>query len=352
MELFWFIALCLMLIVYILLDGFDFGAGVIYTFFTRDESERKLIHRAIGPYWDANEVWLIAAGGIMFMAFPLLYASAFSGFYLPLMVLLWLLIFRALGLELRHFVDHPLWHQFWDTAFGVASFLLALFYGLALGNVVRGVNLGGMEEGAALYDSNYFFLPLWNNRFSPLSERLGVVDWFTLELGFVALLALSIHGAAWIILKTEGVLAERLRKKIPVWAAALLALSLAALFVWQSIRPEALQNYRAMPVLWAFPLLMLAGGVGLLFSHRLRADWQPFFFSSLFIAGGLMATAVSMYPMLLPSANASHPDLTVFNAGLDEAGAQVAKVWFAIGIVLVVGYFSFLFRMFRGKLRG
>ncbi len=351
MELIWYIVLCFMLVVYVLLDGFDFGAGIVHVLFAKSEEEKAAVHRAISPFWDANEVWLIAAGGVMFMAFPLLYASAFSGFYLPLMILLWLLIFRALGLELKHFVHHPLWYQLWDFAFGWASFLLALFYGLALGNVVRGVNLGGLEEGTTLYDTNYFFLPLWNEGFSPLTERLGVVDWFTLELGVVALLALTIHGASWIIFKTDSSLNIRLRKILPFLAAVLLLLSIFSLAVWQWIRPEALENYRKAPVFWIFPLVMFAGGIGLLFANRLKADWHPFFFSSLFIFGGLAATAVSMYPTLLPSTNPTHADLTVFNAGMDQGGMQVATAWFALGLTLIVAYFIFVFRVFRGKLK-
>ncbi len=352
MELFWYAILCFMLTVYILLDGFDFGAGIVHLFLAKDEESKRAIHHAIGPFWDANEVWLIAAGGVMFAAFPTLYASAFSGFYLPLMILLWLLIFRALGLELRELVHHPMWHQLWDFLFGWSSLLLALFYGLALGNVVRGVNLGGFEAGSSLYDSNYFFLPLWNSSLSPLAERLGVVDWFTLLLGLIALLALSLHGAAWILFRTESALHERLRRLIPFGAILLLLLSLATLFIWRKIRPEALQNYEEMPWLWFFPLLMLAGVLGLIFLKRFSGAGKAFLFSSLFIGGGLVSTALSMYPVLLPSTNAIHPDITAFNAGLDPSGMRVANIWFAVGITLVAGYFVLLFRVFRRRLKG
>ncbi len=351
MELLWYAILCFMFSMYILLDGFDFGAGVVHLFFAKDEESKRAIHQAIGPFWDANEVWLIAAGGVMFAAFPVLYASAFSGFYLPLMLVLWLLIFRALGLELREFVHHPMWHQLWDFLFGWSSLLLAFFYGLALGNVVRGVNLGGFEEGSSLYDSNYFFLPLWNDSFSPLVERLGVVDWFTLQLGLIALLALSLHGAAWIIFRTESPLNERLRRFIPAGALLLLVLSVTALFVWRQIRPEALKNYEAMPWLWIFPALMFLGLLGLIFIRRFTGAGKAFLFTSLFIGGGLFSTALSMYPVLLPSANAIHPDITIFNAGLDVSGMRVANAWFVVGISLVAAYFVLLFRVFRRRLK-
>src|SRR6185295_6725546 len=138
----------LMLTVYVILDGFDLGAGIIHHFAAKTEDERRLILRAIGPVWDGNEVWLVVAGGTLFFSFPVLYAVSFSGFYLPLMMVLWLLMLRAIGIELRGHLDDPLWRQFWDFVFAVASALLAIFFGAAIGNVIRGVPLN--SEG-------YFF---------------------------------------------------------------------------------------------------------------------------------------------------------------------------------------------------
>src|SRR3954463_3990106 len=143
-----------MIAMYVLLDGFDLGAGAIHLVAARDDGERRKIIRAIGPVWDGNEVWLIAGGGTLFFAFPVLYASSFSGFYLPLIIVLWLLMMRGLSIELRQHIDNPLWATFWDAAFFVGSSLLAVFLGVALGNVVRGVPLDA--------DGN-FFLALWTN---------------------------------------------------------------------------------------------------------------------------------------------------------------------------------------------
>ena len=157
MELFWYIVLVTMLAVYVILDGYDFGAGIIHLFFAKTEKDKKAITNAIGPFWDANEVWLIAAGGVLFFAFPTLYASSFSGFYLPLIMILWLLIFRAIGLELRGQIHNSMWETIWDKAFGIASLLLALFFGVALGNIVRGVNLGIVTEGVSTHEAHYFF---------------------------------------------------------------------------------------------------------------------------------------------------------------------------------------------------
>src|SRR5438552_13494434 len=134
MESLWFILVALMLTAYVVLDGFDLGAGIINLFVAKNHDERRLVLRAIGPVWDGNEVWLLAAGGALFFAFPLLYASSFSGFYLPLMVVLWLLMLRGIGIEFRNHINSPVWKPFWDAVFCGASFLLSIFFGAALGN--------------------------------------------------------------------------------------------------------------------------------------------------------------------------------------------------------------------------
>src|SRR5579859_3085397 len=139
----WFCLTALMLTVYVVLDGFDLGAGIVHRLVARNEDERRLIMRAIGPVWDGNEVWLLAAGGTLYFAFPALYAASFSGFYLPLMIVLWLLILRGISLEFRSHVKIPIWESFWGSVFFLASLVLAVFYGAALGNVVRGVPLNG-----------------------------------------------------------------------------------------------------------------------------------------------------------------------------------------------------------------
>src|SRR5271167_536529 len=137
----WFWIVAAMIATYVVLDGFDLGAGAIYLLAAKTSDERRRVLRAIGPVWDGNEVWLLAAGGTLYFAFPLLYASSFSGFYLPLMMVLWLLMLRAIGIEFRTHVQDELWKGFFDVIFGLASILLAIFFGAALGNVVRGVPL-------------------------------------------------------------------------------------------------------------------------------------------------------------------------------------------------------------------
>ena len=166
MSTLWFILIAFMLTMYVLLDGFDLGAGVIHLFAAKNNVERRMILQAIGPVWDGNEVWLIAAGGTLFFTFPVLYASSFSGFYLSLFIVLWLLIMRGIAIELRSHVSEPVWLSFWDGVFFIGSALLAIFYGVAMANVLRGVPLD---------KSHYFFVPLWTD-FNPYSSNPGILD--------------------------------------------------------------------------------------------------------------------------------------------------------------------------------
>src|SRR6202007_3279641 len=194
----WFCLVALMIAIYVLLDGFDLGAGAIHFLVAKTNEERRQGIATIGPVWDGNEVWLVAAGGTLYFAFPSLYASGFSGFYLPLMVVLWLLILRGSAIEFRNHIQSPIWIPFLDFFFSASSLLLAVFLGAALGNVIRGVPLDG---------SGYFFEPLWTN--FRVGEQTGILDWYTILVGVTALLALMMHGALWVQLKTNGTLHER-----------------------------------------------------------------------------------------------------------------------------------------------
>lgn len=350
MELFWYIVLMVMLSVYIILDGYDFGAGIIHLFFAKKEKDKKAITNAIGPFWDANEVWLIAAGGVLFFAFPTLYASSFSGFYLPLIIILWLLIFRAIGLELRGQIHNPMWEAVWDKAFGLASLLLALFFGIALGNVVRGVNLGMVTNGVSAHEAHYFFLPLWNPTFSPHAEHLGIIDWFTLLLGVIGVVVLTIHGANWIIFKTNSGLNTKLKIVAFNLNILLSVLIIVSLLVWHVIEPKPFHNFFEYPWLFVFPVIFFLGHFGLFKIKTFKKDGTGFLFSSMFLFGGLASTVASMFPKLLPSRNAVNPDLTIYNAAAHEYGLSVGFNWFIVAIILVIIYFTIQYKVFKGKM--
>lgn len=350
MELFWFIVLVVMLGVYVILDGYDFGAGIVHLFFAKTDEERKAVTNSIGPFWDANEVWLIASGGVLFFAFPTLYASAFSGFYLPLMLVLWFLIFRAVGLELRGQIHNRLWERFWETAFGIASLCLALFFGAALGNVVRGVNLGMVENGVSTVEPQYFFLELWNPTLDPMAESHGIIDWFTILIGLVSVLTLTIHGANWVILKSSSSLNARLKPAIFKINIALAILVILTFWLWEHVKPFPLNNLFAHAWLWIFPAIAATGLIGQFWIRRFKKDGMGFMFSTLFILGSLGTTVASLFPNVLPSTNTVNPSLTIYNVAAEDYELSVGVYWFVIALLLVIIYFIIQFRVFRGKL--
>ena len=350
MEIYWYIIIALVMAMYFILDGYDFGTGIIHLFFAKTEKDKEVIAKAAGLFWDSNEVWLVAGGGLLFMAFPTFYASVFSGFYLPLIIVLWLVIFRAIGLEFRSQFKYQMWKDIWDASFGVSSLLLALFFGIALGNVVRGVNLGGVENGVSAYEGHYFFLPLWDSSFSPLSETPGVIDWFTIIIGLIAVVTLAIHGANWVILKTNSSINQQLKSVIFKLNIALAVLTVFSLSVWQLVNPKALDNFLDKPYLIIFPILYFAGIVGLFFIKKIKKDSHSFALSTLLIIGGITSSLASMFPVILPSTNAVHESLTIYNTSTSAYGLSVAFNWGIVGLILLVIYFIIQKRMMAGKI--
>jgi len=326
METLWFILLSAMLVGYVILDGFDLGAGTIHLWAARTDDERRTILRAIGPVWDGNETWLIAAGGTMFFAFPLLYASSFSGFYLPLNVLLWLLIGRGVGIELRKHVDNPLWRDFFDFAFAGASLLLTFFFGAALGNVVRGVPLEA---------DLYFFLPLWTD-FTARGD-VGVLDWYTVLTGLVAVVALAVHGALYVILKTSGTVNQRCRVLVRRLWPALLALTALSLVATLYVRPGVLGNYRGHAWGFIFPALAVGSLLSIPYWQRRQHERNGFFASAIFLTMMLGGAAFGVYPELLTSPTSPHNSIGIYNAAAGQSSLRLGVVWWSLGMALAIG---------------
>jgi cytochrome bd ubiquinol oxidase subunit II len=338
MESLWFVIVALMLVAYVVLDGFDIGAGVIHLLAGRTDAERRTILAAIGPVWDGNEVWLLAAGGTLYFAFPLLYASSFSGFYLPLMMVLWLLMLRAVGIEFRAHLESLVWRAFFDVVFSVSSVLLAIFFGAALGNVVRGVPLN--SEG-------YFFEPLWTNwRVGP---RPGILDWFTVMTGVMALVTLTLHGALYIAHKTRGEINWRARRIALLMWPALLALTFLSLMLTIRVHLNVVENYRRWPIGLLIPVIVFGSLAGVLYFATRRREKAAFLCSSAYIAGMLGGAAFGLYPTVLPAAMNARNSLTIYNTAAGHHGLAVGLVWWSIGIVIAIGYFTFIYRMFKGK---
>ena len=340
METLWFVLVAFMLTMYVLLDGFDLGAGAIHPFVAKNDTERRLVLRSIGPVWDGNEVWIIAAGGTLFFSFPLLYAASFSGFYLPLIIVLWLLMIRGLSVELRSHIESPVWASFWDGMFFVGSSLLAVFYGVALGNVVRGVPLG--EDG-------YFFQALWTN-FSPTNPNPGILDWYTILTGLLALAALVVHGAGWVAVKTEGELNARARRAARIGWLALVALTAITTVATFSLRPGMLSSFSERPWGFVFPALAVAGLVLVGYFGFKERDRAAFLSSGAYIIGMMASTAFAVYPDVLPAVQPAN-SLTIYNASGSTYGLTVGLVWWSIGMVLAAIYFVLIYRLFRGKVK-
>lgn len=337
METLWFCLVAVMVAIYVLLDGFDLGAGAIHFLVAKTNEERRQVIATIGPVWDGNEVWLVAAGGTLYFAFPLLYASGFSGFYLPLMMVLWLLILRGSAVEFRNHIQSPIWIPFWDFFFSASSLLLAVFFGTALGNVIRGVPLD---------ESGYFFEPLWTNL--RLGEHTGILDWYTILVGVTALLALMMHGALWVQLKTGGAVRER-SQRLAGWAWwGVLGFTALLTAVTFSVQPQVLANFRTLPAGYVLPALAIAGLAGVQFELRRSSELHAFLASCGYLLGMLTSAVFGVYPMVLPARNPLY-SLTVTNAKAGAYGLKIGLVWWVIGISLAAGYFIYVYRTFAGK---
>jgi len=337
MQTTWFWILACMLTAYAVLDGFDFGAGIVYLFVAKADDERRTVLGAIGPLWDGNEVWLLAAGGVLVFAFPRVYAAAFSGLYLPLMIVLWLLILRGISIEFRSKSKNPLWRAAWDTTFAESSTAMAVVLGVAAGNLVRGVPLDA---------SGYFHEDLFAGLRSTYG---GAIDPFTVAFGIFGLVALGAHGATFLVWKTEGAVNRRSRVVARrLWQAtlgiALLATALTALFA-----PAFFATLRQRIVLWPLPVLAMASGVLSLRWVSTERELPAFVASCSFLASFLVATAGALYPTILRSTVNPAFSLDVENAASARSGLSLGLFLWTPAIVLSVGYFTYLFRTFRGK---
>lgn len=336
----WYLVVALMLTAYVLLDGFDLGVGAVHNIVAKSDDERRTTLAAIGPIWDGNEVWLIASGGVLVFAFPRAYAAGFSGFYLPLMMALWLLILRGIGIEFRSKEQFPLWRSFWDGVFAFSSALLAIIFGAALGNVIRGVPVDA---------SGYFTGPLFSN-FLP-GRHPGVLDWYTVTLGLFALAILTGHGLLYLSWKTEGVVHDRSRALSPkVWAAAA-TLGIVSTGLTFLVRASLYQNLGSRPWSWPLAALVLASWSAVFLFLKQGAELRAFLASSCLIVALLGSAAAGMYPEILPSTLNPTYSITALNSSTTPLGLKIGIMVWIPAIILAIAYFGYLFYSFRGKVR-
>ncbi len=334
----WFGIVALMFTAYVVLDGFDLGAGALHLLVAKDDRERRTVLAAIGPFWDANEVWLLAAGGALFVAFPRALAAGLSGFYLAIFLVIWCLVLRAIAIEFRSHLTDRLWRGFWDVVFTGASALLPVLFGVALGNVIRGVPLTA---------DGWFHLSLFTT-FSP-SPPVGSLDAYTVLAGAFALVALAGHGALFLAWRTDGAVGGRARTLGARAYAALAVLWPLATFATWRVNPSLFQALPARPLAWLGIALALAGIVVVFAAGARRRPLAAFLGSCAFLAGMLGATAACLFPVLLSAIGDPARSITAHGGGANEAGLRTALGWWSLGIPLVVAYFTLLFRIHRGK---
>ena len=344
MPTLWFCLVAFMIAMYVLLDGFDLGAGIVHLGVAHTDAERRAVIGSIAPVWDGNEVWLIAGGGTLFFVFPVLYASSFSGFYLPLMIVLWLLILRGISIEFRSLVAGPVWSPFWDLTFCLSSALLAIFFGAALGNVVRGVPLDAQ---------GYFFEPLWTNfRFG---ADTGILDWYTIIVGLAAYFALTMHGALWVAHKCEAEIAARARRiaRLAFWAV--LVMTVLVTVISLRIQPQILLNLRARPWGFVFPAIVVASLAGIFYylggESTSVKSFRAFVHSCAYLQGMLTSVAFGLYPYVLPARAGPALSLSIYNSRTSDRGLLLGLAWWVVGMILAAVYFIFLFRRFAGPVR-
>lgn len=324
----WFILVGVLITGYAILDGFDLGVGVLHLF-ARDNTERRINMNAVGPVWDGNEVWLLTAGGALFAAFPPVYATIFSGFYIAIMLLLAALIFRAVSFEFRNKIDSPSWQRLWDWSFGLGSLLPIILFGVAVGNILRGVPI----DANGLYAGSF----------------LGLLNPYAILIGVLSLVMLVMHGALYMTLKTDGELRDRMTKWASgAWVAFVVAYFMATMYtIFEA--PFMMDGILSKPLFWVFMIALLTAVAYLPVALKAQRFFQAFLSSSTLIATVIGIAAVSMFPMLAPSSIDLSYSLTAYNACSTPRTLMTMLVITLIGMPIVIFYTIYIYRVFKGK---
>jgi cytochrome d ubiquinol oxidase subunit II len=336
----WFAILVLMLTAYAVLDGWDIGCGIVQFLVTKSPAERRQVASAIGPLWTWHEVWLVGAGGVLFVAFPTVLSIALPGFYLAVFVLLWCLVGRGLSMEFGGHLDDAMWRTFWDVAFAVSNLLIALLLGAAFGNLLRGVPLG---------PSGKFSMALFTS-FRPWGE-VGILDWYTVSVALFAVVCLGAHGATYLALKTEGPVHDRsalLSRRLWLIVFCLMPPITVATSM---VRPDLFSEMAARPIAWLFVAVAISGSLAIVAGQRRAKETVAFLGGCAFIAGLLGAAAASVFPVMLHSTFGPAHSVTAHTGAVSGHGLVLATLWWPVAMALSLFYFSSVFRQFRGKVR-
>jgi cytochrome d ubiquinol oxidase subunit II len=334
----WYVIVSFMLITYVVLDGRNFGVGMLHWFVAKTPEERRQVVAAIGPLWTWHEVWLVGFGGTLLAVFPRLMAVAFSGYYLALFLILWCLLLRGGAIEVGGHINDLLWQGFWNFVFVVSSFLLAILFGAAAGNVARGVPVDGQGNFTMAFFTDF-----------NVRGNVGLLDWYTLSIALFAVVLLAAHGATYLTLKTNGLVHDRSETYAKgLWLAVVPLLLIVSLETW-FVRPDLPGHAVTDPLSWLGMMVIVGSAFTLLSGLRNRHEKRAFLGSNLLIVGLLATGAATIFPVMLHSTLAPENSLTAYALVTSPANLFYAAIWWPFAFVLTISYYIFISRRYAGK---
>src|SRR5438067_4414249 len=334
----WYAVVSFMLIIYVVLDGRNFGAGMLHWFVAKTPEERRQVIAAIGPLWTWHEVWLLGFGGTLIAIFPRLMASAFAGYYLALFLILWCLILRGVSLEVGGYINDRLWQGYWDFNFVLSNLLLAILFGAAAGNVARGVPVDAQGNFSMAFFTNF-----------DVRGHVGLLDWYTVSIAILTVIMLGAHGATYLTLKTEGPVHDRSE----IWAkylwVAVVPLFVVVLIESRIVRPDLPGRAWTNPFWWLGLIAIVASTIALLSGLSGRRERRAFLASNFLILGLLATGAAAIFPVMLRSTLGPENSLSAYAVASSPTTLLRASFWWPIGFGLAVFYFVFISRRYAGK---
>lgn len=331
LEALWYLVVVILMIGYSILDGFDLGVGILH-FFVRGEHHRRIMINTIGPVWDGNGVWLVTFCGALFAGFPIIYATLFSTFYIPLMAVLFCIMCRAIAIEFRSKQESRVWRFFWDMVFGLSSLGMAWWLGWMVGEVVMG-------------------LPL-NENFEPAYGGVAAVKWYSALVGVLAVSLFMVHGCLYALMKTEGELHDRLKHWVKPTLVFFIFMYIVVTIATLVYYPHMVESMKHKPYLFAIAFLAVIAIINILHQVHKNRDGWAFLSSSATILLLIAVYAIGMFPTILRSSiEPETRSLTAYNGGASEQTLAYLLIIVVIGMPLVVSYFAGVYRVFRGKVK-
>lgn len=329
LNLVWFILIAILFTGYAILDGFDLGVGALYLL-VKDDTDRRILLNSIGPIWDGNEVWLVTGGGALFAAFPYAYATVFSGFYVPFMILLFVLIFRAVAIEFRSKHESRTWRRNWDIAFSISSILIALLMGVAMGNIIVGVPV--------------------QPDFELRTTLLDLLTPYPILVGITTVALFMMHGAIYAVMKTEGELQSKVRSWVNNTIIFFVICYVSTTMVTLIFFPHMIANIKAHPELFVVALLNMLAIANIPREIHHGREFRAFLSSCASIAALLTLFAIGIYPNIVPAIDPAN-SLTIYNAASSPKTLGIMLIIALIGMPFVIAYTFSIYWIFRGKVK-